>query len=108
MFNLETEYAVDDLTDAKRLIEKGWIKGKFKKEPLLWGEPKYCLLGAMNEVNANSLAYKNLYKALMALNWNSPVRFNDHIKTKKEDVLKMFDAAIQLASKEVDNPIENA
>lgn len=90
------------LRKARALVNKGWCKGTYSKE--IDGQLCYCSVGALNTISGEAfndeaeeyLNYfiKNYYGGDYDLR---VIGFNDHPKTKKKDVLAVFDLAIKKA-----------
>lgn len=100
------------LKAARRLItESGWIQGNLWQTDATGEKTAFCALGALQEVDTpyELEAKKYLIRAIRAtkggifqryvdLPSNEIWRFNDHFTTEKEDVIAVFDAAIEIAS----------
>lgn len=91
------------LRKARALVNKGWCKGYFKAN--INGKECYCLFGALEKISGDDENLSDCIRILTPIAQHyhgkefnlSPVRFNDHIKTTKKDVLAVFDLAIKKA-----------
>lgn len=99
------------LKRAKLCLEKNkWIRGSLAKKAngqtacgVLDREAKcFCVMGALYRASG-SLEYENIVDAVdilcVANNTNNLVAFNDHVATSKQQILKLFNKAIELAKK---------
>lgn len=92
---------VSILTEARDLIAKGWTQNVAYRK--VFGRDCYCSVGALGMVERGDAdlnapiggAYLN-----SVLDYRSIVTFNDDPKTKKADVLDLFDKAIEKAKAE--------
>jgi hypothetical protein len=100
---------VDTLILAKALVEEGWCQGHLRKR--YPGKVRHCALGAvMYSSNENTVLYSRVTMELgnsigiKYKEWNTMasaiVQWNDSIFRRKKQVVRAFDKAIELASKE--------
>ena len=93
-----------EITQARKLItgRLNWIKGDFERDGA------HCAIGAVEEFRTKRRTLPYLFNALPKKFRNPKVtdlwemqdeviRFNDAKKTRKRQVLRMFDRAAQLA-----------
>lgn len=104
------------LKKAKKLIENGWCKGSAHR---FWnGTDRYCAVGALETIvkldpysqasaETVTLYYQCFDFLTEAVKEYAPIdypktiiTFNDHQRTKKEDVLAVYDLAIKKAQDE--------
>ncbi len=83
------------LQEARGFIEKGWIKGVSYD-----GEGNYCAVGALDKAcTGKDVTYHDYINLRLKLDSLVEVGiitdFNDNPKTTKEDVLAVFDKAIE-------------
>ena len=103
----EKAQLIKDLEKTRVLIAQGWTKGAFsiRKKSGDFNGYNYCLLGACHKAiagrNQKSRLIKIKYALLttLATKYNyyyiSIMQFNDNAKTKKKDVLKVIDTALE-------------
>lgn len=109
------------LQDAKKYVEKGWTRGRiYRREG---NQHTYCALGAIHRAagagvraeylwgngkydsHASEVAQEFLKKAIAKVRRQSVDKvdvasWNDWHGRKQEDVVKIFDRAIEIAEKE--------
>lgn len=90
------------LTDARALVKRGWIQNEFYR--LVDGVPCYCAVGAMDDASMGHL-HGDSWGAITALRKALPTscrwgvtNFNDAPETTQDDVLALFDRAIESVS----------
>ena len=110
-----TEKTVEQvLQEARVLIDKGWIKGSFAcNESMIAVDTTdekascFCILGALRRVEGLSdldrcytdnytSAREVILEVLKPRGYDFIPTFNDSEDTTKEDVLKVFDEAIEI------------
>jgi len=87
---------VDLLRQVRRLVNKGWCKFEFRSD-----NDEFCLSGACSHV-CRPLGREITQWLVWALNASGQpgdiLWFNDRFDTTKDDVLRLIDDAIKLAS----------
>ena|SRR5216684_356686 len=92
-FEVELSETTKLLIAGKERIEKGWCKGMLHQRTLLLGH-KYCMLGAVWGRSGSIRAASLLMECVPD---KSIAQFNDARKRTKDEVLAVFDNAIQLS-----------
>ena len=100
-----TKTALDILKEARDLLNKGWTKGMYTDM-----NGAYCAVGALRQVATGDYGLEHVVPMLFECipnhpsefrewwnQWDEIVSFNDRLSTAKEDVLALFDCAIQKA-----------
>ena len=92
------------LTDARRLIEKGWTQFHFAcdvngmdVDPTNPNACGWCAMGAIWAVTGYDMTgtYMNTCRILNDLiDFNSIFQFNDYAETTQDDVIALYDKAI--------------
>jgi len=97
------EQILQNLKDARSLLEKGWTTGAAARDKdgkiVYVGEPsaaKFCAMGAMSQVTGVNYSHQTSMEELIRsfLGGGSISYYND-THTQK-DVLELFDAAIEV------------
>lgn len=91
----------DSLTEAKKLIERGWCRGEFQR-----GQ-SFCTVGAIRKVTNQFPVREDCYRLLAltigtTVGWPSEVAHWNDKQPSKKPVLAAFDRAIALAREATD------
>lgn len=90
---------LDDLRAARKLIQRGWGKGRLH-ERHLFRRDKYCVVGALASATDNRhqlhVAREAVVSALpKEFRFQDIMSWNDDSHRRKEEVLALFDRAIR-------------
>jgi hypothetical protein len=82
----------DVLIQARSLIASPdkWIKGDMKDD-----QGRFCLVGAINEIDALGVGGVEAKRTLAKVCGRPPVDFNEDKRTTHEDVMRVLDLAIE-------------
>lgn len=108
--------ASDALIKAKALIDtpEKWTKDAFQRDAYGTAQCQdekatcYCSIGAIGAASRGQDAIRVVVRATnmlwfalseLKLNFNTVIQFNDYASTTHEQVMKLFDRAVELAKK---------
>lgn len=99
---VESDHVLAKLARGRARILQGWSRHYWARsadaravDPESDQAVRWCVVGAVGGGDSDS-AYDYLYRALPAGTRGSPEAFNDAPSTTREDVVALFDAAIEL------------
>jgi hypothetical protein len=111
MTKSERKLAVNVLVRAKARIQRGWCQRTYARDakgvavfPESEQAVEWCLSGSIDadrrsSAHSQNVAFDFLGEALKQKKGVFPTTFNDSVRRKKEDIVKLLSKAIQIGKK---------